>query len=232
MRDADALVLSDVEAARAMYGTKDPTEQQVNQVRLRIARGVLDRSSKGGWTTTGRAVADFLAKAAVQKRDGQAVSPAAAAKAAVKQNQMAAAARRARDAGNMDGFYRDLLRDYFLAVVRRRKTRRDSTTFDRAVLCGQILVLCLPILLVYSGYQQVIALTAPPEHAAVQAWLDENTASHKVVEWGAVVDYEEGTGRQLRVRYKYKGLGSNKSILTDRMFVVGDGRVIHVAQTE
>lgn len=232
MRQAESQLLSDVEAACAIYGTQHPTEQQIGQVRLRISRGVLDRSDNGGWTTTSRAVADFLAKAAVHHRN-RATSPAAAAGEAVEHERRAAlAARRVRDEAGLDGFYRDLLRDYFLAVVLRRKTKRSSATFGRAVSIGQIAVLLLPIWLVYFGYRTVVALTAPPEHAAVLAWLEENAAAHKVAEWFSPVDYEEGTGRLIRVRYKYTGEGSPKAILTDRLFVVADGRVVNVVQTE
>src|SRR5688572_26359562 len=93
-------VLTAREAARVIYQTDDPTADQINKVRASIARGHLPASSKGHWTTTQEALAEYLARTTAARH----YRPAGAQRAT----------------GELRGYYRRLLKDYFLAVTLRR----------------------------------------------------------------------------------------------------------------
>lgn len=197
-------VLSAREAARIIYNAANPTDEQTNKVRAKIARGLLP-GAKGHWTTTSGGVADYLA--------AKVGAPAARRKSAGH------AARRPADQKRLSTFYRDLLKDYFLAMALRRRSGRTKT-FDRAVLAGQIGTLVLGIAVLVAGYRAGLGLRVSAEQVAVVAWLDANVESYKIIEWFPPLPHDDGV--LVRVRYKY--FENRKPIDTDRRFLVRPGR--------
>jgi len=200
-------VLSAREAARIIYNAPHPTDEQTNKVRAKIARGLLPASAKGHWTTTSGGVADYLAANVGRPPDPQAKSTGRGA-------------QRPEADKNLSKFYRDLLKDYFLAVTLRRRSGGHTRTFDRAVLAGQIGTLLLGFALLGLGYRAGLRAAHSAEQVAVLSWLDGNVQSYKIVEWFPPVAFQDGA--IIRVRYKY--FENRKPIETDRRFLVRPGQ--------
>ena len=142
----------------------------------------------------------------------------------------ARARRVAPDAG-MPLWYRELMRDYFLALIRRRTVAAGrSGMFGRSVLAGQLLVLLLMAGGIALGFKLTLG-KAPPEHAAVERWLSENVGRYAIVEWLPVDEHDLGAGTAVRLKYTYY-TPNRKSILTDRVFLVEGDQVMKVASTD
>ncbi|MGE0608665.1 MAG: hypothetical protein AB7O62_16340 [Pirellulales bacterium] len=207
MDAAQTRVLSARDAASIIYNTPDPSEDQVNKVRVKLVRGVLRASGNGRWTTTQQAVAEYLT--------GQAVGRAGP-------SRRAAAIRPSADNNALSGQYRRFLTDYFLALALRRRIAYRSHSFHRAALIGQILVVLAGMILVFQSYRAIVRVTTTPEQRAVLAWLDENVGRYQAVEWLPAAPAAQGA--LVRVRYKY--FQNRKGIHTRREFIVRDGKVI------
>jgi hypothetical protein len=199
MTDDKHRVITAREAASIIYNTPNPTSEQVGRVGLRIVRGVLRGSGKGDGTTTRAAVAEYLAAQATPR------------------------GAKTDEDRQLSSAYRGVLKDYFLAVVARRKMTHRSKGFAEAVLIGQIFLLLAAAAALWFGSRLVVEGIAP-EHAAVHRWLDENVPSyHKVEQWGPVHPDEERGGNSLRVRYAYRESDGGKIITTERLFNIRDG---------
>jgi hypothetical protein len=204
MVDADK-VLSPERAAALLYNTQAPTATQVTKVREKIARNVLGRSSRGGWTTTPGAIAKYLADKA-------------AAKAARPSRQPAAARRGAK----LPGFYRELMKDYLLALVMRRTTRKRSWVFLYAVSAMQVVLVLAPIVATIATWRSVAAArTISPARAAVERWLADEYEEHQIHE---LTEVSEGA---VRARFWYRQ-GGSKRIESDRLFTIEGDRVAGV----
>jgi len=204
MVDADK-ILSPERAAALLYNTPAPTATQATKVREKIARGVLGRSSRGGWTTTPGSIARYLADKA-------------AAKAARPQRQTPATFRGAK----MPGFYRELMRDYLLALVMRRTTRKRSWVFLYAVSAMQVVLVLAPLVATVATWRSVVAArVVSPARAAVERWLADEYDEHEIQK------LTEGSDGAVRAMFWYRQAGS-KRIESDRLFKIEDGRVTKV----
>ncbi len=206
------------EAARIIYGTQEPDLRQVGQVRAMILRGVIQGSEDGRWTTTD-AVADFLAAANLRRE--------------TERNRRAAASGQPlpRDGSpsqrDYRSAYREVLKEYFLAVIRRRDRRQYSRSFQRAVLVGQIALLIGMVAVGALVFYTVRKAPDPHELAAVRQWLEQNTDRHQIVQWYLPEPASDGQGLSIRVVYEYAKV-SPKTIRTDRIFVIEGGQVVSV----
>ena len=232
MAENSLRVLSVEEAACILYSTTSPSEQQLGKVRTKIQKGLLKRSDKGHWTTTPQAIAEYLAARAAHERDVQfAKNHSPEEPRASRGKQPRIAAERPHGDREVSGLYRAMLRDYFLAVALRRRARNRSQAFERAVIAGQAAFLILAAGLFFWGYQQVFAAVAP-ERAAVERWLAENTGEYQIVEWFPAHPSDEAPDTTVqRVQYKYFS-SSHKGIVTDRTFLIRDGQVTEMSQSD
>lgn len=201
------------DAARLIFHTETPTLDQVATVVQQFERGELvgRRHAKHRWTTTAPLVADFMARQAVQQagRRSTTVGFDASSAAALQLSRV----------------YQDILRDYFLAVVQRRKFRHRSKWFDRAATLGQVFSLA-GALAILTAVGRLGFSPEPPERHAVTRWLQENVARYEVKKWHPA-QVSEDDRFAVRVEYEYYSAGG-KAISTDRTFLVEDGRVSKV----
>jgi hypothetical protein len=216
--------LSLVEAARVIYRTAAPSDEQIQRVYRRMKSGALAVRDFGRnpleWTTTEGALADYLAARMVKVRENP--TPASS------RNKTARAPiaprlsnRRAREASRLRSMYYGMWREYFLAVLLRRRMAHRSAAFRRAVLAGQIgLLVCLAALLVAA-----VRLTREPiapERAAIERWIGQQSDRHQVVRWYPTQPAPDGNGLLVEVEYKY-AKDSPRTVTTRRVFrVAGD----------
>ncbi len=200
-------ILEAREAAQIIYRTAEPSGEEIDKVRLKLAKGVLKRSAKGGWTTTLESVTNYVAQRQSAK-DGHA--------------DLRKVGRPLRHV------YRELLRDWCWAVLLRRRQANRSRAFRASVTAGQIA--CLAILAgVFYWSVRFGVNRAPLEHAIIASWISQNQGKHRIVQWYPVDTAATGDTSRVRVRYEYH---SGKPILTDRVFCVRDSQVVDVSQSE
>lgn len=157
-----ARVLNAVQAARRIYQTSQPTAEQVGRVVQKIESGVLPRGPKGGATTTVEAVAEYLAR-----------RETARASAHVQQRGQPRLHRGRQAQGPIAHLYRELLTDYFLAVLLRRRTKDRSATFRWAVVATQALLLTAALYaFVAVAAPRFRQRVIPPQQLAAQSWLE------------------------------------------------------------
>jgi hypothetical protein len=185
-------------------------------VRAKLARGHLKSSEKGRWTTTSQSVADYLAAKVAQK--GKPAHPRSSSKSG---DGAPPAPRREQGSGKLGGYYKQLLKDYFLAVALRRRMGHRSRTFSRMVLAGQVACLAAMVLAAFPAVRAALSVTTTPEQAAVETWLAENVGDYKILQWFPPQPGEGG----LVVRARYRYLDQRKPIHTERSFLVQEGRV-------
>lgn len=217
-------VLSIVDAARVIYRTRSPSDKQVHRVYEQMKIGTLKVRDYGGpplkWTTTEEALAEFLAANQVERAKAQ-----QAIQDAIRRSREGAdekpIARTTDDANEMEKLrdvYRHIWRDYFLAVMLRRRVQHRSKTFHRAVVGGQMLLLVVLVGTFIGGVRLTFRPT-PPEHKAVERWLADNTDEYKVTRWHPIEPAVNGEGAVVRVEYRYFK-DSRRAIYTDRIFRV------------
>ena len=195
-------------AAELLYRTAKPTPGQIERVCEYIAMGELVGDTRG---TTADAVADFVSRTALHKQDAAERDP-----------------RRQRPQRNSEEareVYQETLKQYFLAVFLRRKMHNVSKVFRRAVLVGQVVVLCL-IAIVFVTTVRIAFPPMSPERVATLDWLEANTAKFRVIEFHPTTFDEDGSA-QLWVEYHYT-TPQGRGIDTRRMFTVAGGQVISV----
>jgi hypothetical protein len=193
------------QAAALIYRASDPTSAQVRRVAELVALGEINGTARG---TTMDDVAAYMAKATL---DHRASAGAGRAPTALKKETAATHQE------PLDRVYRETLKDYFLALIFRRKNSRASKSFQRAVLAGQFAILVMLI-----GAVLFTARTAfpplAPERAAVVHWLRENNQQFRIIQWHPAVRGEDGKMR-MRVEYHYV-TDRRKGIDTDRIFTI------------
>jgi hypothetical protein len=154
-------------------------------------------------------VADFLARMATARQRG-----------ARRDAPISGGARQ-----TLDRVYHESLKDFFLAVIFRRRVQGASRRFQHAVMATQALVVCLVVgLVIYSARAAFPPLS--PERAAVLEWLKTNTVKSRINHWHDPTIDEEGRTR-IRVEYHYT-TERGKGVDTDRLFVIADGAVVSV----
>jgi hypothetical protein len=219
--------LSIAEAAQTIYKVDAPSEQQIGRVYAHMKSGALrvnhrDRPSKQ-WTTSEDAVADFLAGSAMKQYRAQRLSTANAPAAS-------AAKRHSRDGSGQTivAVYRDIWRDYFLAVMLRRRREHHSARFRRAVIAGQVVVLIVMLGAIAIGIRVVYTPVAP-ERVAVERWIDERTDRHSITCWHPTRPSKDGAGVIVEVEYRY-AKDSPRVVSTRRVFVYDGTSVQEVAE--
>ncbi len=201
------------------------------------------------WTTTEESLAEFMANEMLKRQNAAPRAATAARPAATPRTSFTATASRvstsvvarqpaARQvphgrtaqghvalprAGadhDMRGVYRGIWRDYFLAVMLRKRIAHRSVNFHRAVLAGQVGILLTIVGLVLTVRHSF--KRTPPERIAIKQYLAVNTDTFHVERWHPSQPDRSGDGLLVEVEYRYKK-ESNRAIHTRRTFrVLGD----------
>ena len=230
MAKSSARRLSIVDAAKLLYRTDAPSDQQVGRVYERMKAGMIrvqDRATTPReWTTTEQDLADFVAAEMVKR---QSSAPAAAPSRHSKNplsrpgtaKTLVASTPQVRDAQHLKQVYHSIWRDAFLAVMLRRRIAHRSATFHRWALVGQITLL-VSLVGTAVGLVRITTERSVPEHAAIEQWIDENTDFYEVQKWHPVQPSPDGTGVTVEVEYRYTK-ESRRMITTRRtLLVLGD----------
>lgn len=219
--------ISMIDAARLIFRTRTPSDKQVHRIYQLMKAGALTVRNFAGpplkWTTTEAAVADFLAAGQVHRTLGHPAVEAAKKRAALQATESPTQlpANYEEESVKLRGVYQSIWRDYFLAVMLRRRTAHRSRTFQRAVVAGQVILLLTMIVTFIGGFRYTF-LPAPPEHLAIEHWIELNTDEFHVSKWHPTVPASDGDGSVVRVEYRYQK-ESQRWIYTDRTFrVCGD----------
>ncbi len=219
--------LSVHQAAQIIYGRSCPSEAQVRRVEESLERGEMKGTCCGKlskrWMTTSRSVAEYMAHQAYPGHlQGEGESAAGQAQQAIARAQ-AMPSHAARHAAQLEATYQELLTDYFLAIVGRRRRRNASQRFQRAVVAGQVTLL---LLIVASCLSIVNAFNpAPPEHRAIERYIAAQSDYYRIIQWHPMRPHPE-EGAIVRVEYHYQN-ERGKGVDTDRTFWVDSGQVQH-----
>jgi len=225
-------VLSIVEAARLIYRTRSPDDKQIHRVYQQMKTGALKVRDHGAtplkWTTTEGALAEFLATNQIERTLGHPATEAAKRRSTLATTNglnhpsidFEAEANQLRDV------YRGIWRDYFLAVMLRRRMAHRSSAFNRFVILGQAMLLLTSIGLMVGGLR-FGWVTKPREHVAIEKWIDWETDEFAITRWHPSEEIAETAGSVIRVEYRYRK-DSRRWIHTDRRFQVVDDEVIQV----
>jgi hypothetical protein len=224
MTDARQKPGSIVDAARLIYRTRTPNERQIRRVYQRMKAGLLRIHEGDGepteWTTTEQALAEYLATSMVS-RGHKRPQPSPAGLAPASGRGVRQSTHEVRQTRHLRDVYRGMWRDYFLAVLLRRRAVHRSSTFQRAVVLGQVAVLGAFVAFCAATVRVAFQPLAA-ERAAIERWIDEHTDRHDVTRWYPTVAAPDGNGVLVEVEYAYT-LDSPRKVHTKRVFrVVGD----------
>lgn len=215
MSESIGHALSAVDAARIIFRTDAPSEEQIGRVYERMRAGVIrvtDRTRPlHAWMTSESALADYLAAERTRKPNRR--TPANGVKKTAPPGKT-----RAANGKQVVEVYRAIWRDYFLAVMLKRRMSHRSRAFHRAVLGGQIALLLFICATFYFGLRFTIA-PSRPEQAAIERWIDEHTDSHLVTRWHPTLAGDEPDEVVVEVEYRYTR-DSARAIHTKRRFSV------------
>jgi hypothetical protein len=216
-----------VDAARLIFRTSAPDDRQVHRVYELMKVGAIRVRDCGGsplrWTTTEGALADFLtsqreARMKVQRSSQRLRKPNAGLG---DEHPLAALHEDDEESDKLRGVYRNIWRDYFLAVMLRRRVGHRTHLFARWVVVGQVVVL-LTLIGTFAGVVRLTWNPKPAEHAAIECWIAENTDDFGVTRWFPFEEVADVAGTVVRVQYRYQK-ESRRWIHTDRRFqVLGD----------
>ncbi|MEX2138784.1 MAG: hypothetical protein WD894_05950 [Pirellulales bacterium] len=208
------------EAARLIYQTSQPTAEQVYRVLARIKGGVLKgtRGGKSGWTTTTESVAEYLARQSVYHQAARQDGPARNGRQPPPLTSIPTLPE--EHSRTLRTAYGEMLKEYFLAVLLRRKRDHRSKLFQRCVVATQFALIVFVFWLGAATVRQGMAPIAS-ERRAVEKWIEENAGGRfQVIEWYASEPSAEGMIVPVEYRYYRKGA---KPVETHRTFlVVGD----------
>jgi hypothetical protein len=196
-------------AARLLFDVQAPTPEQLNHVRVLLMRGRLPRSAQGGWTTTMAAVTNLLAKRSLRGRLPAEAPPSVVASRAL--DSMTFAHRE-----ELPPLYRDLLRQYFGAVLLQRQASRGTLFFERAVMAGQCLLVVVIMGLVAMAVSPAFS-PRPREQVLVEQFIAGENERYEILKWIPL----EGSADTQRVRVLFRYYSpSGKPIETDRIYTV------------
>ena len=212
--------LSIDEAAQLIYHTRQPTQVQLDKVRLKLLKGILRGNSRGSWVASESVAAYMAARVVTGQANLQGKNSAEQGNTEGINRAGPSAMSDRRQSRELSRTYRSSLRDYFAAVIRRRRPEHATAAFDRAVLIGQIAFVVVPLLFAVISYSRLTA--PPPERAAVKQWIAKNHKEYQVVEWFPPHPQADGAGSSIRVKYRYF-TKFRKAIVTERTFIVRDG---------
>lgn len=229
MQRKTANIVSPIEAARRIYNSAAPTPEQVGRVVQKIESGTLARSERGGLTTTLEAVADYMARREAGR--GQAAKhateigrkAAGEPEKAPKKHLLQTAAGQVNSVGApLSVVYRELMRDYFLAVLLRRKIKHRSQAFHRVASASQALLLVAVMALVaFASVRAIRSTIMPADHQAIHAWVHGRHADANIVK---IVPLAEPAGAY-RVEYTY-AIRGKRTIQTSMILSLEDRRVV------
>ena len=203
------------DASKLIHATDQPSEQQVRWVERQLKsgkiKGIRARKAKACWTTTTAAIAQYMAEVSLSEAttSGSATPNA-----------------RPRGTAELGDVYRDVLKDYFLAVIFRRGQRASSKRFRRAVAMGQVLTLLIIVSVTAASISPLLA-GSPAEHAVIENWIEENAGRFNIVRWHPSEPVANGQGLKVRVEYRYASPGG-KLVTTERVFTITGDRVVGV----
>jgi hypothetical protein len=215
-------VISIIDAARLIFRTRNPTDEQIHRVYKQMKSRSLAVHDVSGpplkWTTTEEAVADFLAANKIDQTLGHPAIAAAKqrAKWTSKDTPSVLPPNYEEESATLREMYHGIWKEYFMAVILRRRAAHHSKKFRGAVVVGQV-VLLIGMLGLFVGMFRLAFLPMPPEQLAIQHWLAENTDEYRVTRWHP--SKEVDGGMLVRVEYRYQK-DSRRSIHTDRTFSV------------
>lgn len=227
--DDDARPISLVEAARLVDPRPGEIARHVVLLRAELAAGRLAGQRHGAdglhWTTTRRALAEYLARQRVTR-------------SAAGREPRAGAARRgpSEPRRQAEAAVRDAWRAYFLAVMLARSPRQASWGFRAAVVAGQLAVVAAVAVLVWQAAAALVPPQLTSEQQAVVRWLEANAPDYRIEAWLPIGPGGESTddaaepaveGTAVDVRYSYRG-SRGRPIETLRRFTVQGGDVVSV----
>jgi len=199
-------------AARVLFRARQPNANQVEQVARLMKSGALPadcRANRERWTTTEAALADFMANSQLTR---QATATGAGEE--------------------LRPVYRGILRDYFLAVMLRRRLAGRSVAFRRAVVAGQAVVFLLLFGLAGGSALKIRSrVTSPPERQAVEAWIAERTDAYAVERWAPTQRAPGSGGLLVEAAYRYRK-DSPRWVHTQRRFLVAGQAVTELVEED
>lgn len=214
-RNSHAAPLTLRQAAEIIFKTSNPTVEQLVATKQAMAtgrlRGNTQRKVASRWTTSAEAVAEYLAAlsfAARERKDDR--TP--------KYNPSG------EEEEQISLVYQDFLKDYFLAVLFRRRTKRASKRFRQAVVAGQAILL-LAIVAAFLATVRSFHRPPSPEQAAVMDWIAARSDRYEIQEWFPSVKESDSSGTIVRVAYRYYRDG-RRAVETERRFLVEQGIAI------
>jgi len=213
------------EAARLIFDTPQPSAIQVGQVVALLRSGAISPSGARGCTTTRVNVARYLGAREQRKQEAK-----RCANGAARDGHRGASGRETkpeRHAGRIVGdrklrpVYRELLNDYFLAILMRGRARGRSQRFQTVVLASR----CLLLVALAGVMGASLLFRTSGAEGAVQAWLQEHRGGAELLEISPA-DVRPGINA-VRVRYRYPD-ESQAMQTVERVFVISGGAVVQV----
>jgi hypothetical protein len=216
--------LTPLEVAQTYYATPKPSGDQLRRIYARLKSGAIElndpQAPPGRWTTTEASLARFLAtRQAKQEAARHGVCVSREERSAISDTNTATSSMLLQRSDTvLRDIYTNAWRDYFAAVMFRRRLSKGSRTFERAVLAGQFMVVVIIAIMTMSAFK-VFAPGTPHERRMVAAHLAAKHAWHEVDQWHAA--HTDSSGRLLlRVQYRYRDGSIGKVVQTDRTYVV------------
>ncbi|MDX1948294.1 MAG: hypothetical protein SFU86_23080 [Pirellulaceae bacterium] len=203
--------LSVVEAARRVFSTAKPTQQQVDYVVEKIETGALARGPRGGLTTSVEAVALYLARrestrGSVYKGDGAG---------------LLGDGERHIDADTEAGF-QSIVKDCFLSALTRRSVENRSPVFQRAVLTVQALLLAAAVLFLVGVSVFSLGLSGPTaEQKTARQWLTQKYRDVRISSLNMVRD----PPRAVKASFTYSD-NENKKVESQLVIIVRNNQVV------
>jgi len=206
-------VLDAIEAARLIFNTAEPSEEQVAKVEAEIRRGALRRSRQGGLTTTAEGVANYFASKAAASLVPHSAPAESPSPKGVKPS--------AAEEPAVTGVYQTMLKDYFLGIFLQRQSKQHPDFFQKAILAGQILLFVGMLAILAWAFTDAAGIfsTKSPGQVAVEKWI---AAKHGRFELVSISPGAEET--DLIVKFRYRA-NSGKQIETQQVFRIEDGNV-------
>ena len=224
MPDRSNKTLTATEAAQIIYRTSSPSSDQILRVYQHMRSGALRVVDDGlppeQWTTTELWLAELLASHSIRKQQAHTSEYEAFLRGTLKNSPPGERRQSSKenDSIQLNEFYREYLRDYFLAVLWRRRTAGHSQAFKRAVTAGQVVMLTIIVAGLFSAYWMSPSFVAP-ERRAVERWIDENADAYEIIAWHPTTRPSHGGGVVVRVEYVYYK-GGQSPIHADKRFQV------------
>lgn len=220
--------MSVVQAARTLFRTRTPSDEQVHRVfRLMKSGALAVRDASGAplaWTTTESALADFLAENETRRAGTAQAKESSSRRTAGAAGKVAAVYPDQGD--KLREVYHEIWRDYFLAVMFRRRTANRTVFFRRAVLAGQVVLLATMVVAIVTCIRGMGAWNEPPERQHVKRWIEQNTDEFSIKRWLASTPADAG-GVLVEVEYRYQK-ESPRWVHTSRTFHVAGEAVEEV----